>query len=47
MNNYRIIHKWWLYGVYKEYSDGREFLIEWFPTRKQAEDFIKSEKDEK
>ena len=43
--SYRIIYKWWLYGVYKKYSDGREILVEWFPSRKQAEEFIESDKE--
>ena len=45
MNQYRIIYKWWLYGVYKIYPDGREFIVEWFTTKEKAKDFIESDKE--
>ena len=45
MNDYRIIYKWWLYGVYKRYPDGREVLLEWFNTEEEAKAFIESDKE--
>lgn len=42
---YRVVYKWWVFHVYKQYDDDREHHLGVFPNPIQVKKFIASEEN--